>query len=132
MNCPRGCGLKYQKRFESKHVASECLKNESSCEFCRQSISKADEVSHLNQCVKFPVPCPAGCGIKEIAREKVCTFFFFVNHTIFKTVYLFLFYFSKIRLNIIWKMNATNTKDRVLSVNADAITNRCDPKCPNT
>lgn len=71
VECPRGCGLKYQKRAEAKHLATDCLKNQFSCEFCREKINKADEASHLVQCLKFPIPCPSNCGIKEIPREKV-------------------------------------------------------------
>lgn len=71
VNCPRGCGLKYQKRAEAKHLATECLKSQSTCEFCKERINKAEEVAHLNQCGKFLVPCPSNCGIKEIPREKV-------------------------------------------------------------
>lgn len=71
IDCIRGCGLRYQRKDESSHIANECLKNEVECEFCFEQIVKADEMSHLSVCPRFLIPCPSNCGIKEIPREKM-------------------------------------------------------------
>lgn len=71
VECNRGCGLKYMKKYEKKHFAEDCLKNDAICEFCKSRFSKAHEVEHLNGCAKFLIPCPNGCGIKPIMREKM-------------------------------------------------------------
>lgn len=41
------------------------------CEFCKRLIRKQEELAHYDMCQKFLVPCPAGCGLRELQREKV-------------------------------------------------------------
>ena len=41
------------------------------CEFCKILLDKQKEKEHYEICQKFLIPCPTGCGVKELPREKV-------------------------------------------------------------
>ena len=71
IECDRGCKLKYLRKFKSKHLQEDCLKNEYRCDFCKQGIAKALEAEHLGTCPKFLLPCPHNCGAKDILRENM-------------------------------------------------------------
>lgn len=34
IDCPNGCGVKYEKRFVTKHQTEDCSKRTVTCEFC--------------------------------------------------------------------------------------------------
>lgn len=70
--CPRKCGIEFEKRFLEKHLRDDCQKRDMTCEFCKEIIAADEEMTHLNHCARFPVPCPNGCKKKEIPREEVC------------------------------------------------------------
>ena len=71
MDCPNACGAHFEKRFLEAHVNDDCTKRMVVCEFCDKKIFYKDEIAHMNACVKFPVPCPNGCKLTDIPREKV-------------------------------------------------------------
>ena len=69
--CPRRCGAEFEKRFLDKHLKEDCPKRDMTCEFCKSTIAVDEEITHLNVCKRFPIPCPNGCKKKEIPREEV-------------------------------------------------------------
>jgi hypothetical protein len=69
--CTRGCGGRYQRRNEEKHLADDCLRVDIPCDFCKKKISKQDEADHLEECTKFPISCPAKCNVPEMPRDEV-------------------------------------------------------------
>ena len=71
ISCPNGCGVDFERRFKDKHVNEDCTCRKLSCEFCKEPYQEKDEMEHLNSCMKFPIPCPAGCKKKDIPRELV-------------------------------------------------------------
>ncbi|XP_033102352.1 TNF receptor-associated factor 4-like [Anneissia japonica] len=75
VECPNTCGAKFEKRFLDSHLSDECNKRMITCEFCQKTVFYKDEITHLNSCLKFPVPCPNGCDLTDIPREKL------KNHT---------------------------------------------------
>ena len=106
IDCIRGCGQKYQRRLELKHVREECLFNEINCDFCGLKITKLEESAHLNSCPKFPIPCPANCGLEEIKREDVCVLIFRFK----KVLDLFKFNLIYIRFKLIWRIHAARMR----------------------
>ncbi|XP_033628157.1 TNF receptor-associated factor 5-like [Asterias rubens] len=71
VDCPNSCGAHFEKRFLEAHVNDDCTKRMVTCEFCDKKIFYKDEIAHMNACKKFPVPCPNGCKLTDIPREKV-------------------------------------------------------------
>lgn len=39
------------------------------------------EIDHLNECSKYPVPCPNGCNVKNVPRENVSEAFMYATTT---------------------------------------------------
>jgi len=35
VDCPNGCGIRFEKRFMNKHQTEDCPKRTVVCEFCR-------------------------------------------------------------------------------------------------
>ena len=71
VECQRGCGQRYQRRNERKHVSEDCMKNDVSCDFCKEKVPKSEEADHLEECTKFPIPCPAKCNVAEMPRDQM-------------------------------------------------------------
>jgi TNF receptor-associated factor 4 len=67
--------MRYQRRNEKKHIAEDCMKNSAKCDFCKEQIPKSEEADHLEECPKFPIPCPAKCNVNDLPREEVLLFF---------------------------------------------------------
>jgi TNF receptor-associated factor 4 len=36
IDCPNGCGVRFEKRFMTKHQAEDCPKRQVVCEFCKK------------------------------------------------------------------------------------------------
>jgi len=71
LECPNGCGIRYEKRFIPKHQADDCPKRTVSCEFCKQDLIFEDEIPHLTSCSEFRIPCPNQCTTQDFPRGQV-------------------------------------------------------------
>ncbi len=57
--------------FQTHQEECEYNEGEVLCEFCKILLEKSQEAVHYGLCQKFLVPCPSGCGVTELPREKV-------------------------------------------------------------
>lgn len=39
IECPNGCGMKFERRFTAKHQTDDCAKRTTICEFCKKTFS---------------------------------------------------------------------------------------------
>ncbi|CAF0995607.1 unnamed protein product [Rotaria magnacalcarata] len=70
-NCLNGCGVKFERRFLSKHQTEDCVKRMIDCEFCHTKIIFEDEISHFSACSEFRIPCPNQCSTKNFPRSQL-------------------------------------------------------------
>lgn len=59
--CVNDCGAKFQRRFLQKHLDKDCLKKIIACAFCDDRFLREEKKSHLEDCMKVPLPCPNKC-----------------------------------------------------------------------
>lgn len=71
VQCPKGCGVLFERRFQEQHMKTDCQKRSISCEFCKKDIKQEQQIEHWNACPKFPMECPNRCGRKDVPREEV-------------------------------------------------------------
>ena len=101
IDCPNGCGVKYERRFTNKHQKDDCAKRMAVCEFCKMqnlnihsreiclihsgknNIVFEEEIPHLNVCPQFKIPCPNRCSNLQYSREQVTNKNFFSLLTLF-------------------------------------------------
>jgi TNF receptor-associated factor 4 len=46
IDCPNGCGIRFEKRFMNKHQAEDCPKRTVVCEFCKINYFIINRVIH--------------------------------------------------------------------------------------
>ncbi|CAF1493960.1 unnamed protein product [Adineta steineri] len=71
IDCPNECGVRFEKRFLTKHQTEDCPKRKVACEFCKTSVVFEDEIPHLNICTEFKIPCPNQCSDQEFSRGQI-------------------------------------------------------------
>ncbi|CAF1011313.1 unnamed protein product [Rotaria sordida] len=71
IDCLNECGAKFERRFLNKHQNEDCTKRTITCEFCKTSILFENEISHLNICPEFKIPCPNQCSTQEFSRQQI-------------------------------------------------------------
>jgi TNF receptor-associated factor 4 len=71
LDCPNECGIRFERRFMTKHQTEDCSKRTVVCEFCKTNIIFEDEIPHFNVCTEFKVPCPNQCTTQEFTRGQV-------------------------------------------------------------
>ena len=70
VKCSKGCGLLLQRQHLSDHVDNECPCREVHCQYCSMvGQHQFIKGQHVDQCSKFPLPCPNSCGVDSILRE---------------------------------------------------------------
>ncbi|CAL8083448.1 unnamed protein product [Calicophoron daubneyi] len=71
VDCPNDCGEKIQRRQIDKHVNESCRLRTTKCKFCDYDIPTEKEMAHYDVCPLFPLACPNGCKVTNIARNKL-------------------------------------------------------------
>ncbi|XP_057295135.1 TNF receptor-associated factor 4-like isoform X2 [Hydractinia symbiolongicarpus] len=70
--CVNDCGAKFQRRFLQKHLDKDCPKKLISCAFCDERFYREEKKTHLEDCLKVPLPCPNKCDKKlTIPRDEL-------------------------------------------------------------
>ena len=81
VGCPNECGSSVQRQRLANHIDKECPRRTVSCQYCHiAGEHQFIENQHKKECLKFPIPCPNGCGM-TIPRESV------VSHTARECLY---------------------------------------------
>ena len=70
--CPYNCNAILWRKCVNDHLENDCPRRKVSCQYCHIT----DELqyikeSHMEKCLKFPLPCPNGCKTSDILREDV-------------------------------------------------------------
>ena len=66
-----GCGVVILRHQLAKHAENDCGYKVTECPFCHVGYPGVKMREHLEECRKFPVKCPHGCGESEILRENI-------------------------------------------------------------
>uniref|UniRef100_A0A7E4W4J1 RING-type E3 ubiquitin transferase n=1 Tax=Panagrellus redivivus TaxID=6233 RepID=A0A7E4W4J1_PANRE len=67
--CPNGCGTLIAKGDLDRHIAEDCLKRSTVCEYCKKSIPFKTVKNHLKACPEAIIDCPNGCDLKGRPRR---------------------------------------------------------------
>ena len=70
INCPINCGDILQRKHLKNHLENKCQHRRIKCQYCH-CVDKVWYIdsSHLEEYLKFPLPCPNNCGVSNIPRE---------------------------------------------------------------
>lgn len=72
IECPNNCGLSIRRQCLQLHNENNCPCRIVDCQYCHLSDKvRYIQHSHLDDCPKFPLPCPNNCGLSDIPREDV-------------------------------------------------------------
>ena len=74
VKCPYsnlGCNVVILRHQLAKHVENDCVYKVTKCPYCQVGYPGVKMREHLEECGKFPVKCPHGCGESEILRESL-------------------------------------------------------------
>ena len=74
VKCPYsnvGCNVVILRHRLAKHVENDCVYKVTKCPYCQVDYPGVKMREHLEECGKFPVKCPHGCGESEILRENI-------------------------------------------------------------
>ena len=74
VKCPYsnlGCNVVILRHQLAKHVDNDCVYKVTECPYCQVGYPGVKMREHLEECRKFPVKCPHGCGESEILRENI-------------------------------------------------------------
>ena len=74
VKCPYGnlgCDVVILRHQLAKHVENDCVYKVTECPYCQVGYPGVKMTEHLEDCGKFPVKCPHGCGESEILRENI-------------------------------------------------------------
>ena len=74
VKCPYsnlGCNVVILRHQLAKHVENDCVCKVTECPYCQVGYPGVKIREHLEECGKFPVKCPHGCGESEILRENL-------------------------------------------------------------
>ena len=81
VTCYNNCDKFLQRKRLNDHLENECPRRKVTCQYCHIADEfQYIEGSHMEKCLKFPLPCPNDCGISAIPREdmdshrKVCSY----------------------------------------------------------
>ena len=70
VDCPNECGVSFQQKYLQNHTKNECLRRKVNCQYCHITDElRYIEGSHMEKCLKFPLPCPNDCEISDVPRE---------------------------------------------------------------
>ena len=70
-DCRLGCGERIERRWMEVHTVDECVNRIAKCKYCQEEGRYGDLVSsHLQVCLKYPIPCPNQCGVSKMERWK--------------------------------------------------------------
>ena len=73
VKCPYedGCNVVILRHQLAKHLENDCVYKVTKCPYCQVGYPGVKMREHLDDCGKFPVKCPHGCGESEILRENI-------------------------------------------------------------
>ena len=74
VKCPYsnlGCDVVILRHQLAKHVENDCVFKVTEYPYCQVGYPGVKMREHLEECGKFPVKCPHGCGESEILRESL-------------------------------------------------------------
>ena len=74
VKCPYsnlGCNVVILRHQFAQHVENNCVYKLTECPYCQAGYPVVKMREHLEDCGKFPVKCPHGCGESEILRESL-------------------------------------------------------------
>ena len=74
VKCPYsnfGCNVVVLRHQLAKHVENDCVYKVVECPYCHVGYPGVKMREHFEDCGKFPVKCPHGCGESEILRENL-------------------------------------------------------------
>ena len=74
VKCPYsnlGCTVVVLRHLLAKHIENDCVYKVTECPYCHVGYPGVKMREHLEECRKFPVKCPHGCGESEILRENI-------------------------------------------------------------
>ena len=74
VKCPYsdlGCNVVILRHQLAKHVENNCVYKVTECPYCQAGYPGVKMREHLEDCGKFPVKCPHGCGESAILRESL-------------------------------------------------------------
>ena len=74
VKCPYsnlGCNVVILRHQFAQHVENNCVYKLTECPYCQAGYPGVKMREHLEDCGKFPVKCPHGCGESEILRESL-------------------------------------------------------------
>ena len=69
MKCPNGCGKILQRLSLVTHLNTKCPYRKVSCQYCGVTGKHHFiEGQHMEECPRFPLPCPNNCAIGTVPR----------------------------------------------------------------
>ena len=74
VKCPYsnlGCNVVILRHQLAKHVENDCVYKVTECPYCQVGYPGVKMREHLEECGKFPVKCPHGCGESEILQKNL-------------------------------------------------------------
>ena len=70
--CNEGCDVEIEKRSLVDHMYYVCPKRVFNCSFCADEGTYCEvTMTHLTKCENMSLPCPAGCGKRELLRNNM-------------------------------------------------------------
>ena len=70
VKCFNACGIKLQRQHLTSHVETKCPYQIIECQYCELRRQRRFIIGkHIEECPRFPLPCPNGCGINNIPRK---------------------------------------------------------------
>ena len=72
VKCFNVCGIELQRQNLTSHVETECPYQVIACQYCELKRKRHFILGrHIEECPRFPLPCPNGCAITDIPRKDI-------------------------------------------------------------
>ena len=70
VKCFNACGIELQRQHLTNHVETKCPYQIIECQYCELKRKRQFIIGrHIEECPRFPLPCPNRCGIDDIPRK---------------------------------------------------------------